>query len=165
MPRTGLSRWLGVFFLVMALLVLIDWVIILFFRVGGLPLYGLTVLACPGNGFAAYCAPLALFTLFLAAGTLVAALFVNLKRKRRRDREELDSTTTRRRWETDLPFYASLTLTVAYAVYWVFFISSRFAGPPLGPGILEVLAKVFSPLLIAVFVATGRHLVWGSSNN
>ena len=38
-------------------------------------------------------------------------------------------------------------------------------GPPLGPDILDVLAKVFSPLLIVVFVATGRHLVWGSLSN
>ena len=121
----------------MALLVLIDWVIILFFGADLPPLYGLTLLACPGNGFAAYCAPIALFTLFVAPGTLVAALFVNLTRKRRRDREELDSTTTRRRWQTNLPFYASVTLTVAYPVYGLFFISYFFGGPPFGQDILN----------------------------
>ena len=162
LQRTGVSRRLGVFFLVMAVLVLIDWGIILFFRPNVPPLYGLTFLACPGNGFASYCAGLALFTLFLAAGTLVTAVFVNLTRKRRRDREALDRATTRRRWETDLTFYASLALTVAYAVHWVVY---HFAAPPLGPDMLGVLTKVFNPLLIIVFIATGRHLVRSSTGN
>ena len=164
LQRTAVSRRLGVFFLVMALLMLIDWGIILFFRPSVPPLQGLTFLACPGNGFASYCAGLALFTLALAAGTLVTAVFVNLTRKRRRDGEALDSATTRRRWETNLTFYASLALTVAYAVHWVvhFF---HFAAPPLGPDMLGVLTKVFNPLLIIVFVATGRHLVRSSTSN
>ena len=133
LQRTGVSRRLGVFFLVMALLMLIDWGIILLFRPNVPPLQGLTFLACPGNGFASYCAGLALFTLALAAGTLVTAVFVNLTRKRRRDREALDSATARRRWETDLTFYASLTLTVAYAVHWIVYFF-HFAPPSLGTG-------------------------------
>ena len=92
---------------------------------------------------------------FLAAGTLVTAVLVNLTRKRRRDRETLDITTTRESWETHLTFYAPLTLAVAYPVHWVFYSPSL----PLGPELPGVLTKVFSPPLIIIFVATGRRLV------
>ena len=146
----------------MALLLLVDWGIILFFVPNVPPLYGLTFLACPGNGIPSHCTALAFFTLVLAAGTLVTAVFINLTRKRRRDREGRDTTTTRRRWQTNLTFYASLTLTVAYAAHWVFFFFHFYA---VGPDVLNVLTKVFSPLLIVVFVVTGRHLVWSSTSN
>lgn len=153
---TGVRRRLGVFILVMVLLVFIDWGIVLFFHFDAPPLYRLVILACPGNGFSAFCAPLGLFAFLLSAGTVVTALFVNLARKRRRDREGLDSGTTGGHWETNLTFFGSLVLTVAYAESLVFF----FVGAgPLGPDIDTVLTKVISPLLILVFLATGLHLL------
>ena len=54
---TGVRRRLGVFILVMVLLVFIDWGIVLFFHFDAPPLYRLVILACPGNGFSAFCAP------------------------------------------------------------------------------------------------------------
>ena len=68
-------RRLGVFFLIMALLALVEWFLALsFFHLDLPPIIGLVVLACPGNGFAAYCTPLGLFAFAVSAGAVVTAV-------------------------------------------------------------------------------------------
>ena len=89
-------RRLGVFFLIMALLALVEWflairavdvayrlfLVLSFFHLDLPPIIGLVVLACPGNGFAAYCTPLGLFAFAVSAGAVVTAVLVNFSRKR-----------------------------------------------------------------------------------
>ena len=145
-----------------ALVALADWFIALsFFHSDALPLTRLFGLACPGNGFAAYCRPLGLLVFALSAGTVVTALFVNFTRKSRLNADELDRPTTREVLEANLSFYSSFALTVAYAESVVFFFSdSAF----LGTYIHTTLAKVISPLLALVFLTTGRHLLRGGTS-
>ena len=154
----------------MALLALVEWflairavdvayrlfLVLSFFHLDLPPIIGLVVLACPGNGFAAYCTPLGLFAFAVSAGAVVTAVLVNFSRKRRLDREGLDGGATRVRLETNLTLYASLALIVVYAESSVFLISGQAF---LGTEIHTIAAQVISPLLILVFVFTGRHLL------
>ena len=149
----------------MALLALVEWflairavdvayrlfLVLSFFHLDLPPIIGLVVLACPGNGFAAYCTPLGLFAFAVSAGAVVTAVLVNFSRKRRLDREGLDGGATRVRLETNLTLYASLALIVVYAESSVFSWERK--------SFHTIAAQVISPLLILVFVFTGRHLL------
>ena len=92
-------RWLGTFFLLIALLLLIDWGIALLFHMfhigSGVALLlrihqihrgvfsGIGMVLCPGNGFAAFCGPLWLLLYFLFVVQVVVAPVFNRTRARR----------------------------------------------------------------------------------
>ena len=174
--RVNVRRGLGKFFLVMALLALVEWflrlclsalealrldvpysliLVLRLFHRDLPPLIGLVSPACLGNGFSVYCAPLGIFALLLMVGAIVVALMINFTRKRRLDREGPDSDPTRESRETNLTAYGSLALAVVYAEVLVLFISRQAF---LGTALHSIAAWVASPLLILVFAATGRYL-------
>ena len=165
------GRRLGMFFLIISLLALVEWVSAIsaitealitvvpgapyilhllylalsFFRHGYPPLIGLIGLVCPGNGFAAYCAPLSLLVMAVTGAAVVAALLVNFSRKRQLDREGPDGGATQGKLEANLAAYGSLALTVVLAASFVFLVSGASF---LGTGIHSVVAQVDSPVFI-----------------
>ena len=119
--NVNVGRRLGMFFLIISLLALVEWVSAItealitvvpgapyilhllylalsFFRHGYPPLIGLIGLVCPGNGFAPYCAPLSLLVMAVTGAAVVAALLVNFSRKRQLDREGQTAARHKENW-------------------------------------------------------------------
>ncbi len=108
MQRVNVRRLLGVFFLVMALLVSIDLLIVVF-AFPGVGVFGGISLLCPGNGYAAFCGPLwlLLYCLFIVA--IVVAPIINLGRSRRLNHAESNRLMSLENLKTNLAFYTSFS--------------------------------------------------------
>lgn len=176
-------RWLGTFFLLIALLLLIDWGIALLFHMfhigSGVALLlrihqihrgvfsGIGMVLCPGNGFAAFCGPLWLLLYFLFVVQVVVAPVFNRTRARRLNQDEPYGLMTRRSREANLVYYASL-LNLAGFIYLslsAFFSSGLPIVAYLQTGTNTTMWTFISALSIPVCGSTGLYLLRHRAGN